>query len=100
MAVNPTAVQDLSALGLYLQKAGESAPARQRTEDALLRAPKDPQVWYRAAAVHALAGRARRRPWRRWSRRSALGLSKSRAASDDDFASLRGQPRFAALTGQ
>ena len=99
LAVNPTAVQDLSALGLYLQKAGEDAPARQRTDDALLRAPKDPQVWYRAAAVHALAGR-RDEALAALEQALTLGLSKSRAASDDDFASLRGQPRFAALTGQ
>ena len=98
LAVNPTAVQDLSALGLYLQKAGDGADALRRTDEALGRAPKDPQVWYRAAAVHALAGR-RDEALAAVMQALSLGVSKTRVASDDDFAELRGEPRFTALLG-
>ncbi len=98
LAVNPTAVQDLSALALYLQKAGQGAAALQRVNEALRRAPKDPQVWYRAAAVHALAGRGDDAV-AALQQALALGVSRTRAASDDDFATLRALPRFASLMG-
>ncbi len=98
LAVNPTAVQDLSALGLYLQKAGDGAAALRRVDEALRRAPKDPQVWYRAAAVHALAGRGDEAVTA-LQQALALGVSRTRVASDDDFAALRALPRFAVLMG-
>ena len=94
--VNPASVQDLSALALYLQKAGDGAAALRRVDDALRQAPKDPQVWYRAAAVHALAGR-RDAALAALQQALSLGFSRARVAADDDFGTLREQPRFAAL---
>jgi tetratricopeptide (TPR) repeat protein/TolB-like protein len=98
LAVNPTNAQDLSALALYLQKAGDGATALAGIRVALQQAPRDPQVLIRAAAVHALAGRPGE-ALTALAQALSLGFSRSIAAKDDDFASLRGLPRFSQLVG-
>ena len=98
LAVNPTNVQDLSALGLYLQKAGDHEQSLRRLEEVLRQSPKDPQVWVRVAAAHALAGRDQD-AIAALQQAVRLGISRSRVAADDDFASLRGTPKFTALVG-
>ncbi len=96
--VNPTDVQNLASLAVYLQKAGEDDLARQRLDDAVRRAPDDPQVWHRAALVHALA--ARHDPaLEALGRAVSLGYSRADAAKDDEFAALRASPRFQAIVG-
>ncbi|MGE0360974.1 MAG: tetratricopeptide repeat protein [Vicinamibacterales bacterium] len=95
-AVNPADALNLASLAVYLQKAGESAEATRRLDEALRRAPTDPQVQYRAALVHALAGRTDP-ALAALARAVELGYSRADAADDDEFEPLRGDARFAAL---
>jgi serine/threonine protein kinase/tetratricopeptide (TPR) repeat protein len=97
-AVNPADALNLASLAVYLQKAGDGATAARRLDDALRRAPNDPQVQYRAAQVHALAGRSDT-ALAALGRALELGYSRVDAAKADEFAGLRQQPRFAALVG-
>ena len=98
LAVNPTDVQTLSSLAVYLQKAGNPSAAERYLADAVQRAPNDQQVWRRAAEVHAMAGRIEP-ALEALSRALALGSSRTSAANADEFASLRSLPRFQALVG-
>ena len=98
LAVNPTDVQTMSSLAVYLQKAGNPSAAEGYLADAVQRAPNDQQVWRRAAEVHAMAGRAEP-ALEALSRALALGSSRTSAATADEFASLRGLSRFQALVG-
>ena len=97
-AVNPADALNLASLAVYLQKAGDGATAARRLDEALRRAPNDPQVQYRAAQMHALAGRSDT-ALAALGRALELGYSRVDAAKDDEFAGLRQQPRFAALVG-
>jgi serine/threonine-protein kinase len=97
-AVNPADALNLASLAVYLQKAGDGATATRRLDDALRRAPADPQVQYRAAEVHALAGRTDS-ALSALGRAFELGYSRADAARADEFTTLRQQPRFAALVG-
>ena len=96
--VNPADVQNLASLAVYLQKVGDGDTARIRLEDALRRAPADPQVWHRAALVHAMAGRTDD-ALDALGRALELGYSRTDAAKADEFASLRDLTRFKALVG-
>lgn len=98
LAVNPTNALNLASSAVYHQKAGESARARQRLAEALRLAPVDVQVWYRAAVVHAQAGRPEE-ALAALGRALELGYSRAQAAGDDDFEPLRALPRFRALAG-
>ena len=97
-AINPADVQNLASLAVYLEKAGDGDLARQRLTEALRLAPADPQVWHRAALVHAVAGRSAD-ALDALARALELGYSRADAAKADEFASLRGTPRFKALVG-
>ena len=57
LKVNSTDPAILSSLAVYLQKAGRGDQALERLRQALPLAPTDWQVHFRAAEVHALAGR-------------------------------------------
>ena len=65
-------------------------------DEALRRAPSDPQVRYRAALVHALAGRTDQ-ALAALGRALELGYSRADAANDDEFQALRKDARFPAL---
>ncbi len=94
--VNPTDMLNLASLALYLQKSGDGAAASRGLDEALRRAPSDPQVQYRAALVHALAGRTDA-ALAALRRAIELGYSRADAANDDEFQALRKDARFAAL---
>ncbi len=94
--VNPTDVQNLASLAVYLEKAGDDERARQWLDEAARRAPADPQVWHRAALVHALAGRPDE-ALEALGRAVSLGYSRADAAKADEFTRLREMPRFKAL---
>ncbi len=94
--VNPADALNLASLAVYLQKAGDGAQAMRWLDDALRRAPTDPQVQFRAALVHALAGRTEP-ALAALARAVELGYSRSDAALADEFEALRGDARFAAI---
>jgi tetratricopeptide (TPR) repeat protein len=94
--VNPTDARNLASLAVYLQKAGDADAAERHLSDAMRRGPADPQVWYRAAIVHALAER-NARALQALDRALDLGYSRATAAGADEFERLRQDPRFKAL---
>lgn len=96
LKVNPSDPRLLATLALHLRKSGQSEAAQNRLADALAKAPKDIEVLYRAAVIHALDGRhdnALR------FLRGAIdgGYSRARASEDDDFAAVKDLPEFKAL---
>ena len=96
LKVNPSDPRLMATLALHLRKSGESPAAQARIGDALTRAPKDIEVLYGMAVIHALDGKhddAIR------FLRSAIegGYSRARASEDDDLASLKDRPDFKAL---
>jgi tetratricopeptide (TPR) repeat protein/tRNA A-37 threonylcarbamoyl transferase component Bud32 len=99
LRVNPRDARTLASLALYLQKAGSGQQALNRLGEALKIGPTDFEVLRRAAQVHALAGRTE-------AALDALeaalrqGLRRETARGEDEFESLRGSERFAALTAQ
>jgi eukaryotic-like serine/threonine-protein kinase len=97
-SVNPNDTQNLSSLAVYLQKAGDPHAAEQRLEEALRRAPNDPDIRFRAAQVHALAGDIDL-ALAALSRALELGYSRADAAAADEFLPLRANPRFKSLVG-
>jgi tetratricopeptide (TPR) repeat protein len=93
LKVNPTDARIIAALGVYLQKAGEAEAAWARMTEALKLAPDNPEVLYRSAVVQVLSGKAD----------GALqtldvavnrGYSRENIKDDDDWMSLRRDPRF------
>jgi serine/threonine-protein kinase len=94
--VNPTDMLNMASLAVYLQKSGDGAAASRRLDEALRRAPSDPQVQYRAALVHVLAGRTDA-ALAALRRAIELGYSRADAANDDEFQGLRKDARFLAL---
>jgi eukaryotic-like serine/threonine-protein kinase len=94
--VNPNDAQNLSSLALYLQKAGDADRAAAVVLQAIRLAPDSPEVLFRAAQVHALAGR-RGDSLEALSRALTLGYSPADAAAADEFAGLASDPRFRAL---
>jgi eukaryotic-like serine/threonine-protein kinase len=97
-AVNPSDAQNLASLALYRQKAGEGVLALQVLNEALRLATANPEVRFRAAQVHALAGREPQ-SLESLERAIALGYSRVDAGAADEFTGLRDQPRFRALVG-
>jgi eukaryotic-like serine/threonine-protein kinase len=93
LTVNPLDAGTLSSLALYLAKRGDAESARARLDDALRLAPHDVQILYRAAAIHALAGR-RSQAIDALTAALAGGISRQTAAEDDDFSSLMTDPAF------
>ena len=98
LAINPTSAINLASLAVYLQKAGDGAAATTRLGEALRQGPSDVQVWYRAAVVHAQAGRSEQ-ALSALDRALQLGYNRAQAAADEDFEPLRTHPRFARLVG-
>jgi serine/threonine-protein kinase len=99
LQVNPRDARAIAALALYLQKAGAGDEALARSEEAAGLAPTDFEVLRRIAAVHALAGR-RRAALDALAGALASGYRRDTARSEEDFESLRNEPRFQSLTAK
>ena len=97
LKVNPTDVRTMSALAVYLQKSGQAEQALARINEALTLAPANAEVLFRAAVVHALSG-DREGALTFLERAAANQYSRKTIAADDDFASLRQDPRFQQLS--
>ncbi len=98
LAVQPGDARLAATLAVYWQKAGDQAEADRHLAAALDKAPADMEVCYRAALVHALAGRPAN-ALEALEKALSLGRSKADAAREDDFRSLRSLPAFVALVG-
>ena len=87
----------LATLAVYHQKLGNTVVARRTLDRALSMAPSDVQVLFRAAIVHALAGRVEQALA---SLQAAVdgGFSRTRVAEEEDLAVLRKLPAFQTLT--
>ena len=96
LKVNPTDARILAALAVYLQKAGETAAARTRLDQALAAAPDSAEILFRASVLHALWGESER-ALSFLERAAASGYSRKVIEADDDLASLRQSPRFKQL---
>lgn len=96
LKVNPTEARTVALLAVVARKAGLDKVALQRFNEAMTLAPEHPEVLYRGAALHALAGESStaldflERAIRR-------GYSRTRAIEDDDLSSLRSSGRFQTL---
>lgn len=88
LKVNPNDPRLAASLAVHLQKAGEPGQAHARIQDALVRAPKDVEVLYRAAVIRALAGQVEQ-AMTFLEKAVAGGYSRSRVNEDDDLAGLR-----------
>ena len=93
LKVNPKSASNLALLAVCEAKVQRFAEARQHAANAVELAPSDPEILYRRAIVHALAGDP---DAALSSLRLAVshGYSPRLAREDDDLASLRVDPRF------
>ncbi len=98
LKVDPRNARNTASLAVYLEKAGRSAEAAARLDEALALAPDDVQVLYRAAIVHALAGRD---PTALAFLKRAVdsGYSRTAVAGDDDLAKYRALAPFREMVG-
>ena len=93
LVVSPRDAHTRAMLAVYLAKLGRHGRAAAEIQQALALNAGSQEVWYRKAVVHALAGETA-------TALDALteavrrGASRSGAAHDEDFASLKGDPRF------
>jgi tetratricopeptide (TPR) repeat protein/predicted Ser/Thr protein kinase len=96
LSVNPKEASTMSFLGVIEAKLGNRAEAIRLVSAAAAIAPKEADVWYDRAVVHALAGDVESGVS---FLRIALdeGYSRSEARVDDDLASLRRSPEFLSL---
>jgi eukaryotic-like serine/threonine-protein kinase len=97
LTVNPRDARLLASLAVYQQKLGNPSEARQRLDQAMAIAATDFQVLRRAAQVYALSNDPDA-ALTALEAAVANGLSPQALTADDEFRSLRGTPRFAALT--
>ena len=99
LAVNPKDPLAIASLAVYAAKAGDWALARRQLPLARKLAPSNPDVLYRVAVVHALANEP---DSAMAALESAVAAGYSRAQIADareDFAVLKGVPRFESLIG-
>jgi len=95
LRVNPHDARVLGRVAVYLAKLGQRTVADQRVMSALALSPADPDVIYHKAIVEALTGRSDA-ALTTLREAVARGYSPSEARSDNDLASLKGRPEFAA----
>ena len=98
LKVDGTDATTLSALGVYLAKAGRHGEAQARIGAALTVQPGDPLVRFRAAEVHALGGRPAIAV-EMLKEAVARGMSLSRIREEEDFESLKALESFRTLAG-
>jgi len=95
LRVNPKDARMLGRLAAYEAKLGRVGAADRHAIDAVSLSPADGEVLYRKAVVEALSGRS---DAALTSLREAVsrGYSPSQAKTDQDLASLKARPEFAA----
>jgi tetratricopeptide (TPR) repeat protein len=98
LRVNPSDATTLSILAVCEAKLGRHEMARQHAREAQQVAPEDSQVRFRAAVVHALAGRTDE-ALDALAMAIEQGQSVETARADDDLAVLRPLPRYRELLG-
>jgi serine/threonine-protein kinase len=93
LSVNPNEAPVMSFLGLCEAKLGNTAEALHLVTEAARLAPREADVLYDRAVVHALSGDVENAIA---FLRVAIdeGYSRSEASVDDDLSSLRGSPEF------
>ncbi len=98
LSVNPRDADTMTIIALCEAKLSRLPAARARAAQAVALDPESSTVLFRAASVEALAGRAPE-ALTLLERAIAKGFSRSLARESDDFATLRGDPRFARAVG-
>jgi tetratricopeptide (TPR) repeat protein len=93
LRVNPRELSALANAAICQAKLGERATALATVETALQIAPADREPLYAAAAVHALVGDSAK-GLRYLEQALEKGSSATRAARDEDLASLRALPGY------
>lgn len=96
VAVSPSDARAIARLAVYQAKARDDAAAITSLRRAQSLAPQDQQVLHRVGVVHALAGRTKE-ALDAIESAIAAGLPIRTIADEEDFASLRSLPRFAAM---
>ena len=96
LAVSPSDARAIARLAVYQAKAGDNAAAMRTIRRALAQAPEDAQVLQRAGVIHALAGR-QGPALDAIEKAVANGFARRLIAEEEDLATLRPLPRFAAL---
>ncbi len=96
LKVNPKSASTLAFLALYEAKLGLGAEAARHASEAFRLAPKDNEVIYKKAVVHALAGQ-RNEALDVLKQALELGYSARLAHADDDLAAIRTLPQFEKL---
>jgi serine/threonine-protein kinase len=99
LQVNPTDVETMSSLGVYLAKLGRFGEAVSMVTNAASAAPRNPRVHFRAGVVHALAG-DRSRALEALALSVKQGYSSKSLAEEEDLAALRNDPAFRSLVNQ
>jgi serine/threonine-protein kinase len=95
LGVRPRDAATMATLAVLERKLGRHGDSERHIEQALALEPRNPDVLYPAAVVHAL-GHHRERAIAALGEAVKAGYSSVRAARDPDLASLHGDPRYAA----
>jgi len=96
LQVDPNDAGNVSLMAVYLAKSGRHAEAKTRIGEALAMAAGDSNILFRSAAVLALAGEARR-AIEALEAAVARGIPASRISQEEDFETLRIDPRYKEL---
>ena len=94
--VNPTDARALASLAVYLQKSGQPDAAHDRISQALKLAPGNAEVLYRSAVVQVLSNNSEA-ALRTLETSVTKGFSRESIRNDDDWVSMRRDPRFTKL---
>jgi len=96
--VNPRDANTLAIVAVYYAMTDDKAKAQESLERALKIAPNDPDVMFRAGLVYNHFGETDRSLT--WLKKAVdAGVSRSSIRDLPDFDSLKGDPKFEALTG-
>jgi tetratricopeptide (TPR) repeat protein/TolB-like protein len=98
LQVNPKDAEALARVAVCEAKLGRLPEATRDATTAASLAPNLPEVQYKRAVVHALAG-DRAAALDALQRALSLGFSVQEARADFDLATLKGSPQFDALVG-
>ncbi|MGE5813389.1 MAG: protein kinase domain-containing protein, partial [Acidobacteriota bacterium] len=96
LKVNPNNPEQMARLAVYLAKSGEFGESEQWIERSLAGEGRTYEVYYRDAVAYAIMGRGDA-ALEHIARALGMGASRSRVQQEEDFAALRGDPRFKQL---